>query len=243
MSNLRILIVEDEFLTIESLRASLLEVGYAISGIARDPDEGITILNEGNTDFAIVDINLQGEKSGIWLAEQINQEYKIPFLFLTANGDKNTVERAITTQPYGYLLKPFTNDAIFAAIEVAISTYEVKIETKEVFTIEENKEKTFFFLKEDGIYKRIVIKEIEYAQSHLKYVEIYTKNQRFVIRKNLSDFLLMLPTELFLQIHKSYIVNLQKIEEVGQNYVGIGESKIPYSLARKTSLLRRLGLN
>jgi len=106
--NVRILIVEDEFVTLDLLRDYLEESGYEVSGDAMSADEAIKILEKGETDFAMLDINIKGDKNGIWVAEQIQKKYKIPFIFLTAFSDSATVKTAAGTHPYGYLVKPFT---------------------------------------------------------------------------------------------------------------------------------------
>ena len=114
--NVRILIVEDEFVTMDLLRDYLEESGYEVSGDAMSADEAIAILEKGDTDFAMLDINIRGEKDGIWVAEQINQKYKIPFIFLTALSDSPTVKAAARTNPYGYLVKPFKQADIFTTM-------------------------------------------------------------------------------------------------------------------------------
>ena len=81
--NIRILIVEDEFVTLDLLRDYLEESGYEVSGDAMSAEEAITILEQGQTDFALLDINIKGYRDGIWLAEQINKKYQIPFIFIT----------------------------------------------------------------------------------------------------------------------------------------------------------------
>jgi CheY-like chemotaxis protein len=82
--NIRVLIVEDEFFTLDMLRDYLEESGYEVSGDAMSAEEAITILEEGQTDLALLDISIKGNQDGIWLAEQINKKYRIPFVFLTA---------------------------------------------------------------------------------------------------------------------------------------------------------------
>ena len=85
--NVRILIVEDEFVTLDLLRDYLEESGYEVSGDAMSADEAIKILEKGETDFAMLDINIKGDKNGIWVAEQIQKKYKMLMVkFLSENG-------------------------------------------------------------------------------------------------------------------------------------------------------------
>ena len=119
----RILIVEDEFITATDIKDNLEQMGYHITGLARDAAEACSILDQEETDLAILDINIQGDKDGIWIAKRINEHYKIPFIFLTSFGDERTVSSAIETKPYGYLVKPFERVDIYTSIEVALKNY------------------------------------------------------------------------------------------------------------------------
>src|SRR5687767_9217328 len=123
---INILIVEDEFITQKTIKEALNELGYSISGDAMDAEEALNILDKKTTDLAILDIQIQGDKDGIWIAKEIKEKYKIPFIFLTANADKNTVKRASETEPNGYLIKPFDKQDIFAAIETALRNFSAK---------------------------------------------------------------------------------------------------------------------
>lgn len=116
-----VLIVEDEFLTLDSISIGLKELNYEVSGFAKDAHTALKILDEG----LILDINIQGANDGIWLAEKIRLEYGIPFIFLSAYSDKKTVEKAMRTQPYAYLVKPFTKIDIYTTLEVAITNYNL----------------------------------------------------------------------------------------------------------------------
>ena len=104
----RILLVEDEFITRDSLREALEDMGYHISGEAMRAEQAIKILEEGKTDLAILDIHLKGELTGIWIGKQIQRDYHIPFIYLTAFGDKNTISEATQTAPAANLSKPFS---------------------------------------------------------------------------------------------------------------------------------------
>jgi YesN/AraC family two-component response regulator len=78
----------------------LTEMGYNIVGTAMNAQEAITILSENKVDFALLDITIQGERDGIWLANYIQENYSIPHVFLTAYSDDVTMRNAINTNPY-----------------------------------------------------------------------------------------------------------------------------------------------
>lgn len=243
--NVRILIVEDEFVTLDLLRDYLEESGYEVSGDAMSADEAIAILEKGETDFAMLDINIKGDKDGIWIAEQIQKKYKIPFVFLTAFSDSPTVKAAARTHPYGYLVKPFTKADIFTTIEVALNNYN---EQKTGLHLPETHAKVdsevhindTIFVKDNLVFKKVFIKDIMYVQAYKNYLELHFANNRQIIRSTLSDFQKILPQEHFIQTHRSYVVNISFIEKIGGDFAQLAGINIPISRGFKEDLLKRL---
>lgn len=256
---LRILIVEDEFLTLEALRDALEGMGYAISGDAMRADKALAILEEGGTDLAILDIQIKGARSGIWLAEQIRERFEMPFIFLTAFSDKATIVDAARTQPESYLVKPFVKEDLFAAIELAVYSYAARHHlplpssapltssapaTAPPEPIAEIKALLLtdsIFLKDDLVYHRISVADIQFIQSFRNYLELdLGQGEKRVLRSTLKDFVAQLPSDVFLQTHRSYAVNLQWINMIGGNFVMIGEQEVPLSRDVRQEVVRRL---
>lgn len=123
MSKIRILIVEDEPAIAEHIAAYFDNADFTVSGIAYDQDEALEQLLENTPDAAILDINLGREGDGIRVAEELNNKYHLPFLFLTAHADKQTLERAKGVNPGGYIVKPFNEKTLQASMEIAISNH------------------------------------------------------------------------------------------------------------------------
>ncbi len=115
-----ILVVEDEPLIAEDIAGYLEESGFSVSGIANDGNQALQLLKQARTDAVLLDINLGTAQDGIELAGIIRQQYNLPFVFLTSHGDKATLERAKTTFPAGYLLKPFDGFDLMTSLEVAL---------------------------------------------------------------------------------------------------------------------------
>jgi DNA-binding NarL/FixJ family response regulator len=123
MTGIKILIVEDEPLIAKNIGMYLNNNDFEVSGIAYDPEEALFQLRRNPPDFAILDINLESETDGIHLAEYINLHYNIPFVYLTSYSDKETLDRAKKTNPYGYIVKPFNDKTLFTTIEIALSNH------------------------------------------------------------------------------------------------------------------------
>jgi two-component system, LytTR family, response regulator len=238
-NKIRVLIVEDEFITIETLSLVLKDMNCVISGDAMDAKDAIAILDKGETDLAILDINIKGDKDGVWIAQQIQEKYHIPFIFLTAFGDQNTVERAIKTGPYGYLVKPFSKADVFTAVEVAVKNFSRQNENR---VIHNNSitTKGSIFIRDDYMFVKLKIEEILYIKSDKNYLEIHLANKMHLTRGKMSDFMKNLPSEKFMQVQRSYVVNIEVVDLIGAGFLKIGNIDIPISAKHKEELKRKI---
>ncbi len=118
---LKILVVEDEVIIADNLCLTLKTLGYNPLEPALSYQEAIICFEQENIDLVILDVNLKSSKTGIDLARIINQKLNIPFIFLTAYSDNNTLDLAKEVNPYGYLVKPYESADVFTAIEIAMN--------------------------------------------------------------------------------------------------------------------------
>lgn len=123
MTGIKILIVEDEPLIAKNIGMYLNNNDYEVSAIAYDADEALHQLKRQPPDLAILEINLESERDGIEIAEYINQNNFIPFIYLTSYSDKETIERAKKTNPSGFIVKPFNEKTLYATIEIALTNH------------------------------------------------------------------------------------------------------------------------
>ncbi|GGB04200.1 sigma-54-dependent transcriptional regulator [Puia dinghuensis] len=123
---LKILIVEDIFIEANNLRLILDRAGYAVIPIASTFAEAMDMLDRHKPDLVLLDIYLRGSLTGIDLA-RILATRKIPFIYLTANSNRKVFQAAKATRPYGFLVKPFRQRDVLAALEVAVELHEVLI--------------------------------------------------------------------------------------------------------------------
>lgn len=123
MTNIKVLIVEDEPLIAKNIGMYLNNNDYEVAGIAYDPEEAFYQLKKLQPDFAILDINLESDKTGIDIAEYINRNNFIPFIYLTSYSDKETIDKAKQTNPSGFIVKPFNEKTLYATIEIALANH------------------------------------------------------------------------------------------------------------------------
>ena len=120
MDKINVLVVEDDIFISQDIVEMLEQMDYHVAGIAYDASTALSQLEEKTPDLVLLDIHLGEGQDGINVAEQIRTVYQIPFIFLTSYASKSVLDRAKTTRPYGYVVKPFDEKDLFAAIEIAL---------------------------------------------------------------------------------------------------------------------------
>jgi len=229
---LNILVVEDEYITQKTISVLLTEMGYNVIGTAMNAKEAIEILNENNVEFALLDITIQGEKDGIWLANYINENYTIPHVFLTAYSDDITIKNAIATNPYGYLIKPFQKAELFSSIEIALLNFNKQNTNAKT-------ESDFIYIKHNEVFEKVTLDSIVYVESQKNYLLIITDEKEYRFRCTITEFITKLPDN-FIKTHKGFIVNTNKIQGFNSNFITIGNLKIPISKTHKEEVLQLL---
>jgi len=119
----KVLIVEDQFIEANDLELMLLKCGYEVAGIATSYVEALAIIGAGRPDFVLVDIFIKGQETGIDLAVTL-QEKNIPFVYVSANSNREVLMAAKATQPYGFIVKPFRERDLIVTLEIAQYRFE-----------------------------------------------------------------------------------------------------------------------
>jgi two-component system, NtrC family, response regulator HydG len=117
--NEKILIVEDEFVEARHIELTLENAGYRIAGIARSVNAALEMLDQERPDLVLLDIFLKGSLTGIHLGQML-KERGSAFIYLSANSNRDTLEMAKATGPYGFLVKPFREKDVLVMLEIAI---------------------------------------------------------------------------------------------------------------------------
>lgn len=120
MGEIRILIVEDEGIVAHDIEKTLNRLGYDVVAVAYTGPDAIEQAIKHKPALILMDIVLQGEMDGITAAGKIREHIKVPIVYLTAHSDKNTLQRAKMTTPFGYVIKPFRARELQTNIEMAL---------------------------------------------------------------------------------------------------------------------------
>jgi DNA-binding response OmpR family regulator len=130
MTNARILIVEDEAVTVSALKRELVSLSYEVGGTASTTDEALNAVKFHKPDLVLMDITLAGSVDGIVAAVAIRGNFHVPVVFLTAHADDRTMKRAVSAGAFGYLVKPFSGAGLKAAIETALHKHQTEMESR-----------------------------------------------------------------------------------------------------------------
>lgn len=213
--DVKILIVEDEVLIADYIKEILEDNHFSNIKMAHDYNVALQLMEQFNPDVILLDINLNGANSGIELSKLKNTNAQV--IFLTGQFDKALMSKALQTNPESYLTKPIKKSDLLAAIQL----------------VSIKKEATTFEFKDGYSTIKLQYVKVLYFQSEGNYLNIYTKNRKYIIRQTLSSVLEELPSHIFQQTHRAYAVNCKKITKKTSNSIFVEEIKIP--LSRKYS--------
>lgn len=230
--SLSILIVEDEPIIADDLSFTLEDFGYTVFGIVDSYNETLKILENGKPDMAIVDITLRNQKNGIEVASEILNKHKIPFIFLTSHFDSQTVKKSQIANPLGYAVKPFKE----ADLKVALQLSWMK---REISESKPSQPKQIFVRKSTHIIP-LQPHDILYAEANDNYTLIYTQNAKHTVTQTLKNIEAELLQSGFVRIHKSFLINISKIEMIEHSVVFINGKALPIGKSYKKSFLEAI---
>lgn len=243
MSVLKIGIVEDELVIARTILITLDELGYAHCGPAINYTEAIEMLEQNKPDLLLLDIQLSGKKDGIDVAQKVNELYQIPFIFLTANSDAETIDRAKKVKPHAYIVKPFSKEELFAAIEIAFSNFTGNRNTAKPEQANAYHTKEYMFVRDGYAFKKIFFNQLLYLESDDNYVNLHLKSQKkIMVRSTVNDFIEQLDPKIFIRIHRRYVINIHLVDDIFPTEVTIQEIKIPVGKSFRESLFKSLGI-
>lgn len=243
-SLIKILVVEDEMIIAAKISMQLTSLGYDVTGILPRGEQAVLHVEENTPDIVLLDINLKGRLDGIETALQIQRQRDIPIIYLTANGDEATFNRAKSTRPYAFISKPFKQLDLQRAIELTIS-HMAENETGPHTAPTSDNERPFIlsdriFVRHKEKMVKIMVADILYIEADRNYCRIFTSTREYLLSITLKIIEDKLPSQLFLRIHRSYMINLAQVDEVAESHVMIAQKAIPLSAGLKEQLMERI---
>jgi len=234
--SIKILIVEDEILIAEDMSADLEDLGYIVVGIALSGDECIESVERYSPDIVLMDVKIKGSIDGIEIAHILKRKKNIPIIFITSNTDSQTMKRAIESKPQAFLSKPYNRKELGIAIELAINNHN-----EGEFSKKNNDEPTLnssIFVKNGELYSRIELDSIFYIEAAGSYCTVNAEKGDFILSNNLSHFKNKVNNPNFIRIHRSFIVNIQKVDGFDTNHVIVNGKELPISKSFRTEVIQ-----
>ncbi|QCK16667.1 response regulator [Mangrovivirga cuniculi] len=130
MNKYKILIIEDAQIIALHLKTLLSNVEHYDIKTASNSDEAFKVFESFKPDLVIADIMLDDGDDGVETVRELQSKYHLAVIYLTALTDRGTVERAKTTHPYGYLMKPFQESQVLTTVEMALNKYSLELKLK-----------------------------------------------------------------------------------------------------------------
>ncbi len=237
----RVLVVEDKAIVAKDICTSLQDIGYEVVETA---DNGLAAIEKTlalKPDLLLLDINIKGDLDGIEVADQINKKYQVPIIYLTAYSDNVTLQRAKNTNPYAYIVKPFDDKDLRIAIDLAIHNFGVYGSKTGSKSHETNNYiiKDSIFIKSENRYHKVHMDNILYVAASGSYIDIFLEDAKHTLSINLQHFENRMNNEAFMRVHRSYIVNLNKVDSFETARLYIGELMVPVSKAYREQVHNR----
>jgi two-component system, response regulator PdtaR len=182
MSDINILIIEDEAIIAEDISDMIRKIGYEVAAIIGNGDKALDYLGFHYPDLVLCDIMIKGTRDGIQIAEWLRKNRQIPFLFLTSLTDRATLDRAKTTLPYGYIVKPFDEKDLLTSIEMALYKFSQEMDAMKLtrekldsLAMESLTDREYEILNEmiNGLNNEQISKKVFLSNNTIKY---HTKN-------------------------------------------------------------------
>lgn len=241
MKGNRVLVVEDEPLFASHVEMLLAMMELEVIDTVVDSKTALHIAENHALDLVLMDIHINGDFDGIETAERLKDRHNIPVIFMTSNEDDLTFNRAARSKPVAFLVKPFTDLQLKRTLELVLGNTKKDDQNSAEVNIVDNNTSVLFIKKQNKIHK-VDLDIIYYLEADGRYTRVYTKNEYYLVRKSLKDMQDLMPENIFVRSHRSYVVNMNKVKSVDleEDVLILEERTVPLSKREKDKLLERL---
>lgn len=224
---IRCIITDDEPLARKGLRGYIEKIDFlSLSGECEDALQLSTMIRNHPADLIFLDIEMP-EISGIDWLNTIEDPPKV----VIVSAYEQYALKGYEYNVVDYLLKPVSFDRFLKSVNRVRHIFEQEQRTDE---------KDYFFVKSGKQLKKINMQELLFIESMENYVIIHTLDTREIVYTTMKQMLNSLPEKLFLQVHRSFVVNIQHIRSVEGNHLFIGKKQIPISRSCKEKVIKEI---
>jgi DNA-binding LytR/AlgR family response regulator len=232
---LKCIIIDDEPVARKVLQEFIEEIDYLeLTGQAENPLKAMALLNDNEIDIIFLDINMP----------KINGIDFLKSSKTNANIIMTTAYAEYAVEAYGldvldYLVKPIAFDRFLKACNKAKEWKEMKA-SKGTTGNQPNKSSDHFFIKCNNQIEKVFYTDLVYAEAMLNYVMLYTTSKKMMVYVTIKSLEEQLPADIFIKVHKSFIVNINKIKSIEGNILDIGNEKITISQSLREKVINEI---
>ena len=232
----RVVIVEDEPIVAFDLKRQLTKEDFDVLTICESGEEILEFLRRDVPDVILMDIRLFGDRDGIDTAREINQQYDIPILFLTANTDQETFRRAKLTFPHGFLSKPFRIKDVVYAITLALESQPKAHKVQDDSSIKYLGDRVF--VRKNEFLHKVMFHDILFIEADRAYCKIVTEKESFTLSQTLKRLEDKIEAPYLIRVHRSFIANVRNVDKMTEGFLHIGQHRVPVSRAHRDEITR-----
>jgi DNA-binding LytR/AlgR family response regulator len=217
---LKCIIIDDEPVARKILQEFIEEIDYLeLTGQAENPLKAMSLINDNNIDIIFLDINMP-KISGM----EFLKTSKLPAKVIMTTAYADHAVEAFGLEVFDYLVKPIAFDRFLKACNRAKET----VKSTEIQPAPRNRA-DHFFIKCNNQIEKILYNDLVYAEAMLNYVMLHTTTKKMMVYVTIKSLEEQLPSDIFIKVHKSFIVNISKIKSIEGSILDIGSEKITIS--------------
>jgi DNA-binding response OmpR family regulator len=208
MNKVSVLIVEDDEVTALNMQMSLEKQGYDVVSIADTVLKAQSKIKIYHPSIIIIDISLQSSNDGIELANYINRNAQLPFIFLTSHSNNDVIDLAKKSAPYGYIVKPFNPINLHTAIQIAMEKFELENQkNRDIDELISNKDSLEKLLYNKKSSTKPIVPFGEDYHLDISICETFYKNEKIKLTKKENAFIRLLVSQLGVVVSFDQAVN------------------------------------
>jgi DNA-binding LytR/AlgR family response regulator len=231
------MLVEDDWIIAREIAYSLQDLGFEVLGAYESGEEALAQLKQVQPDIVLLDIGLSGELTGL----DVGTELEIPFIFLTALADAQTINKAKLSEPYAYLVKPVRTESLYSTIEITLHNAAQRKDSLHTPPLSDNLgPEGSVFVKSRNRLEKLMLRDILWIEASDIYCQVATASGKHLLNASLKLIEERFPPQKFIRVHRSYIVQIDRIDALEEDDLLIGDQKIPIGKTYREKLMSRL---
>lgn len=236
----RILIVEDDMIIAANISLQLTKLGYEVTGIVSRGEDAIAHIKENETEVVLMGIRLRGDMNGIMAGTLIQQNFGTAIVYLATSINEATFAEAKQLHPHFFISKPFNASNLKHTLELVEEQLKETRLVKPTIDVHFEVLHDRIFVRQGGKMTKLMFDSILYVEAERNYSNIVTPDHTYMMASTLKTLEEKLPLSQFVRVHRSFIINLSKLDVVAEHHLEIQRKSIPFGKSYKHILLSRI---